>query len=250
MTPGQVRPWLLPIGLVLAVGALVWVFNDRRGLARTLEREREASALDAAGVARAHEATRGQLADQVAANEALRLEVERIKAASPGARPIGTASGTTGAMVVGPAAAGALAFSPPATSGAVPSSPVPALCRVLEGDGLEVRFAGAVLETRAGNLAVAAVGSAWRVPAGGGAPSLLVEGPLRLDVSALPRPGGPGWGGGLLVLGLPGGWAAGPLVSPPPLSVFGFDLSLLAGAAVGPAGSWAGMVGALVRGGG
>ena len=48
----------------------------------------------------------------------------------------------------------------------------------------------------------------------------------------------PGWGAGVLATGGRGGWGVGPIVSPPPIRVWGLEGSLLVGVAVGAGGEW------------
>jgi hypothetical protein len=247
-----------PIAIVVAVLAVVWSLNRGRGLSRELAAEKERHALELAGVNVAHQVERDaimqDLMGEAAASASLAEELARIQAAAPGAKPIGVAHGGTGRIRVGPAAGGSVTPSPPAedpgTSPSVPASCPP--CRLVAGDELEIRVSGAALETAAGNVAVAAAASTWRYPAGGGAPELLVEGPLKLDVKIPERAGGPGWGFGPMVAGFAGpnggGWLVGAVAATPSVRLlFGVEGSLVAGGGVGPNGVGGGFLSAVLR---
>lgn len=257
MTWPPPRPpwWVAVVAVGIAVAAIVWALNRGRAASRELAREREERALEVAGLNVAHQTERGELlAGLIAEAEksaALAEELARIQTAAPGARPVATAHGSTGRIPVGPAAGTTAPSSPPAAGVAdpppVPASPSCPPCRLVAGDGLEIRASGAALETRAGNVVVGAVASAWRHPAEGGEPERLVEGPLKLEVQVQEAARAPGWGAGAVVVGGRSGWWVGPLLAPPPLRLFGMEAALLVGAGVGGAGEWGGLAGGLVR---
>ena len=249
--------WAVPALALLVVLALVWAWNGQRRAAGEAERALEAAELRAAGMAVAGEATARQLRARVAELEAgsadLAAELERVRRAAPGARPVGTATATTGPVPAGgparppwPCAPVAPCPMPPeAPAGpTVPAQALPA-CLLAPGDTGEVRVSGAALATRAGNLAVVGAAEAWRLEPG--PPARLFGGPLQVDVVREKQRAGPGWGVGLVASAGRAGWSAGPAISPPPLALFGLQLEALVGAGVGQGGEWAATAAGLVR---
>lgn len=234
------RAWWLPaVLLVVGIAAAVWYVNHLRNRATAAEEDRDRAALELAGANAAHEVSDKDLRRAVTLlttdNAELQAEIDKVKGAMPGARPVATASGTTGGIVVGPAA-GHLVGSPQAPAGTVPpSAPTCPACALLVGDRVELRVSGVALVGDSGAIGVAATAQAWRV---GEPPVLLAEGPLRLEVK-IKDPGQlPGWGAGAMITGGRGGWGVGPVISPPPIRVWGLEGSLLLGLAVGSGGEW------------
>ncbi len=90
-------------------------------------------------------------------------------------------------------------FLPPAVAPGA-SSPVPAVCpacpvcRLVEGDELELDVGGAVFKTNLGNVAVVAVGTILRYPGGMGPPEPLGTKPIDLDVKIPEQAAAPGVG--------------------------------------------------------
>jgi hypothetical protein len=122
---------------------------------------------------------------------------------------------------------------------------VPA-CLLGPDDEGEIRVSGVALKTEAGNVIVTAEADAWRVKP----ETLLFEGELHLKVDYLKPPAparGPGWGGGLALTGGRHGWAVGPLVASPPLSLWRFQLEPAAGVTLGSSGEWNALGQVLVR---
>lgn len=195
-------------------------------------------ALELAGANAVHEITAKELRAQVTrltdTNTGLQAEIDKVRGAMPGARPVAVASGGTGPIAVGPAAGLPVAGAPPASATSTPSPVCPA-CALRVGDAVELRVAGVALQGDSGAVAVAATAQAWRV---GDPPVLLVEGPLKLEVQMRDPGELPGWGAGVLATAGREGWALGPAVSPPPLRVWGLEGSMVIGLALGPDGNW------------
>jgi hypothetical protein len=255
--------WALPALLVVvALAVTCQLEQGRRAADRAraaeieLRRQAEARALAAEGLLVAERRKAGwleenaqELLDQ---HHELAAEVERLKASSPGARPVATAQLTTGPVVAGhhgsglqEGAAAAQRHDPQAADGAGAPS-----CLLHAGDLGEVRVAGVVFETRAGNVVPVFSLEAWRLtpPA-----ALLFGGPVRADLSRLSmlEPDPPareaGWGGGVVALGTGQGWAVGPLVAAPPLRLWRLQIEAAGGAAAGPTGTWAAVATAVAR---
>jgi hypothetical protein len=249
--------WAVPALALVVCLLLVSAWNGQRRARGAAERAAEAAELRAAGLAVAADLTARQLRARVAELEAgsadLKAELERVRHASPGARPVGTVSATTGPVPAGGPTRPPWPCAPvapcPVTPDAPPvdPGPPPALqaCLLAAGDTGEVRVLGAALATRAGNLVVVGAAEAWRLDPG--PPARLFGGPLQVKVSREAPVGTPGWGVGVVALAGRSGWAAGPAISPPPLSFWGLQLEALAGAGVGPGGEWAATGIGLVR---
>jgi hypothetical protein len=253
--------WAFPAVLVLAALAVTWKLDQGR---RAAERARAAEA-ELARVAEAEKLEAQQLlvAERVRTGEleagakellerhaALAADVERLRRASPGARPVVTVDLRTGPVAVSPGpraqegAAAAQRHDPLAADGAGAPS-----CVLYEGDQGEVRVAGVVFETKAGNRVPILSLEAWRL-----APeALLFGGPVRADLSRLstlapePPEREAGWGGGVVALGTGQGWAVGPLVAAPPLRLWRVQVEAAGGAAAGPSGTWGAVATAIGR---
>jgi hypothetical protein len=167
--------------------------------------------------------------------------------ASPGAKPVASATGSTGPVHVDAGAAPSSAPVPAAGTVAPPSSTVPAsVCLLRPGDEGEIRVSGAALKTEAGNTIVVAQGEAWRL----NPDARLFGGELHLSASYLKPPDparAPGWGGGLEITGGRHGWAWGPVVASPPLSIWRLQVDPSVGLTLGSAGEWNATAQALVR---
>lgn len=249
--------WFVPAVALVVIGLLVHAWNGERTARGAAERAAEAAELEAKGVKRAAEATeaqlRARLAEAIGQVEGLGAEVERIKKAAPGARPVSVWTGTTGSVVVGgiprpgnwPCSPAAPCPSNEAEKSATPAEPAETArntprnipeCVLAVGDRAEIRAGGATLETVKGNqlpVAVATAYRTWPLPE-----TKIFGNRLVLDVSVAPPARPLGWGVGLMATAGRSGWAAGPALSPPPWVVLGVQLEALAGAGVGPTGDW------------
>ena len=248
-------PWLaLVAALVVGGFVLAGYLNRQRTRVAAAERRAEAAELRAQGLQVAHDATQKELDAVREASAVLAAELDRIKHASPGAEVVATATGSSGWIPLWPPAPTnsapdsppAPVVNAPASPGATPTQPA-RRCMVFEGEMLEVRVAGAALETRGGNAVVTGTAAVWLQPVGGLAPAQLFEVPLSLDVKMKAPPSPPGWGAGAIALAGRWGWAVGPAVSAPPLRVLGLDVTATGGVGVGPNGEWAGALLGLVR---
>lgn len=242
------RAWGPVIALAVVVLGGVWYMNRLRNQGNEAAQDRDRLALELAGANAAHEVTSLELRRTVTLlvtnNAGLQAEIDRVRGAMPGAGVVGTVSGSSGGVTVGPAAGIPVVGSPPASATGTVLPPVLLPCALYVGDRVELKVAGVALQGDSGAVAVAATAQAWRV---GEPPVLLAEGPLRLEVK-MKDPGElPGWAAGAVVVGGRGGWFLGPLLSPPPLRVWGLEASLLLGAGVGPGGEWGGLAGGLLR---
>ena len=201
------RAWLPLILLAVVVGGGVWYVNKLRNEGNEAAQDRDRLALELAGASAVHEVTAKVLRAEVTrltdTAAGLQAEIDKVRGAMPGAKPVAVASGGTGGIVVGPAA-GIPVATPLATSGtAPPSAPTCPACALRVGDQVELKVYGVALQGDSGAVAVAATAQAWRV---GDPPTLLAEGPLHLKVQ-MKDPGElPGWGAGAVVVGGRGGW--------------------------------------------
>ncbi len=259
--PPRIPWWVSPVAVLIAVLAVVWALQSARTATADLAAANERHKAELAGVNVAHQVEMGELLtslmEEAAASAALTEEIARLKAALPDARPIATAHGSTGRIRVGPAAGGTVASSPPAAAPGA-SSPVPAVCpacpvcRLVEGDELELDVGGAVFKTSLGNVAVAAVGTVLRYPGGVGPPEVLGTKAIDLNVKMETVAALSGWGFGPLIGAVAGpgggGWYVGGLVASPSVRLlFGLEGSVVAGGGAGPNGVATGWAGALVR---
>jgi hypothetical protein len=254
--------WALPAVLVVAALAVTWKLDQGRRAAAgaraaelELRRQAEARELEAEGLLVAARRKAGWLEENAAElldqHHELAAEVDRLRRASPGARPVATVDLRTGPVAVSPGpraqdgAAVAQRHDPQAADGAGAPS-----CVLYEGDEGEVRVAGLVDETRAGNRVPMLLLEAWRLTP----PERRIFGGLaRADLSRWterepdPPERLPGWGGGVVVVGGREGWAVGPAVAAPPLRLWRLQLEALAGAAAGPSGTWGAVATAIGR---
>jgi hypothetical protein len=245
--------WWPVLILAAVVVALVVYVNHLRGRASNAEADRDRVSIEAAGGNAAHEVSAKALRDEAArlagTNALLQAEVDRLKAALPGAKPAGTLSGGTGTVPAqGTPSPNAPVVAPPNTTpGATPCpevAPAMRVCLLASGDGVEIRVSAVALRGDSGAIGIAGVAQAWRA---GASPTLLAEGPLKLDVKIDGHAKSPGWAAGVIAAGSRGGYWIGPLLSPPPVEVWGLEGSLLVGAGVGGGGEWGGVVAGLVR---
>jgi hypothetical protein len=250
--------WTLPAVLVVAALVLSGKLDAGR---RAAERARaaeaeiarlaEAGRLDAQGLLVAERVKRAELeagaAELLERHADLAAEVERLKRAAPGARPVATVNLRTGPVAVSPGsgsqegAAAAQRHDPTAAD----SAGAPA-CVLHAGDQGEVRVAGVVYETKAGNRVPILALEAWRLN-----PDALLFGGVARGAWAEREPDPPareaGWGGGVMAIGTGSGWAAGPLIAAPPLRLWRLQLEAAGGAAAGPSGTWAAVATAVAR---
>jgi len=231
-----IKPVHLAIALLtcgLLILSVFGVVRHYRSQASDAQREAEAVELKAHGDIVAAQKTSAEVAEEAArladSNTVLRAEIERIKAQSPGAAPVQTIVGVT---------APATSSAPPKASG----------CLVDTTDKLRLKVDIIELRTKKDNYVLAGVARALRINAAG-AETELVASPFEStsqlavvsdDEKRL------GWGVGPLGILSTHGTAYGLQVSPPPLKVFGLDLALTAGVAIGTAGAVA-MGGLLIR---
>lgn len=259
--PPRIPWWVSPLAIAVAALAVVWALQSARTATADLAAAKERHKAELAGVNVAHLVEMGELLtslmEEAAASAALTEEIARLKAALPDAKPIATAHGSTGRIRVGPAAGGTVASSPPAAAPGA-SSPVPAVCpacpvcRLVEGDELELDVGGAAFKTRLGNVAVVAVGTILRYPGGMGPPEPLGTKPIDLNVKMETVAALAGWGFGPMVgaVAAPGGggWFVGAIAATPPVRLlFGLDGSLVAGGGGGPNGVAVGWAAGLIR---
>jgi hypothetical protein len=261
--------WFVPAVALVVVALLAHAWNEQRLAARAAVRLAEAAELRAKGFGAAIEVKEAQLRERIASEAGLKAEVERLKKASPGARPVAVVSGTTGPVAAGgtprpswpcsPAAPCRLTApekseAPPGGASAEPPhdaapgmnlAPTTPVCLLAEGDTGEVRGTAAAMRTRPGNLVVVGTAEAWRIlPAPA---TRLFRGRLELDVSAVGPPRALGWGVGLYVGISRDGWAAGPALALPPVRWRGWQADVSVGAGVGPGGAWQGAGTAVLR---
>jgi hypothetical protein len=233
------RWWVAPaVALAVVVGMAVGWNRDRQSISE-LKRQAEFANLKAEGFAVAVQASARDLAAKAAELTALTAEVERLKHASPGVKPVEVWHGSTGPVVAGPVPA-----SPPTVQPA-PGAPADVGRLLSVGDKGEIRVAGSEWQTVAGNRVLVVAAEAWRLEP---APAVrLFGGPLRLDVSVAAPARPMGWGVGLMASAGRAGWMVGPALSPPPWKFWGLEVEGMAGATVGPSGEWAATGAALVR---
>ena len=149
------RRWWLPVVLIgAAVAGGVWYVNHLRNQGNEAAQDRDRLALELAGANAVHEVTARDLRREVTrltdTNAGLQAEIDKVRGAMPGAGVVGTASGSTGGITVGPAAGIPGTGSPPASgSGATPSPVCPA-CALLVGDRVELKVAGVALQGDSG----------------------------------------------------------------------------------------------------
>lgn len=254
--------WLTAQLLTLAgIGVLAFLLVGQCNRVRDLKaaaaavvaaqaKDAEAQALEAKSLAVAQEATQQALQATIdgyrARGDALADALGKALAAAPHAKPLGTASGSTGPVPVigGPVPSGS-ATAAGTTGPPPPLVPAP-VCLLGPDDEGEIRVSGVALKTEAGNVIVTAEADAWRVKP----ETLLFEGELHLQVDYAKPPAparGPGWGGGLAVAGGRHGWSVGPVIASPPLNLWRLQFDPSAGITVGSAGEWSAIAQALVR---
>ena len=238
------RAWWLPVVVIgAAVAGGVWYVNHLRNQGNEAAQDRDRLALELAGANAVHEVTARDLRREVTrltdTNAGLQAEIDKVRGAMPGAGVVGTASGSTGGITVGPAAGQPVVGCPPASAAGTSSPVLSQPCALYVGDKIEMRLSAVALQGDSGAIGIAATGQVYRV---GSPPVLLGESPLKLDVKMRDPGEPPGWGVGAALIGFGGaaggGWFGSVLVSPPPLRLFGAEGSLLVGGGVGPGGTW------------
>ena len=259
--PPRIPWWVSPLAIAVAALAVVWALQSARTATADLAAAKERHKAELAGVNVAHQVEKGELlADLIGEAHSIGRLRGRDRPAQGGAAgraPIATAHGSTGRNPCRAGGGGRGRFLPPAVAPGA-SSPVPAVCpacpvcRLVEGDELELDVGGAVFKTNLGNVAVVAVGTILRYPGGMGPPEPLGTKPIDLDVKVPEQAAGPGWGFGPLVgaFGGPGGggWILGGVAATPSVRLlFGVEGSLVAGGGVGPSGGGGGFLSVLFR---
>ena len=247
----RLRPWLVPVLLVLAAIVAAWSWNRASRLSDSLTRAEEAAGFRSAGLEVERDAARRDLARAAAEAVELREQLDRARQADPGVRVVEVVRWRTRPEAAGgpprdaaPADGGAGGAVAPATPGATAG----AGCLLAAGDLGEVRVVEAQLRGSAGSRVVVGSAEAWRLEPG--PPARLFGGPLRAPVEQavveaerpLPR-----WGAGVAVYAGRDGWAAGPAVALPPLRLWGLQGEAVVGAGAGPTGAWQAGATAIVR---
>jgi hypothetical protein len=232
--------WTPVVLVALAAAFVVQRLDGGRRSAHEAARLAEAEALWQKGVAVAEQtsarALRDALRTAVAHSEDLAAELERVKRASPGTRPVAVAHATTGAVQ---AAGAARPAEPPSSAVACPA------CLLAAGDKGELRLAQATLQTRGGNLVFVGAAEAWRLEP---APvTRLLAGPLRYEATVEKLVGAPGWGFGARAGIGREGWVVGGVVAGPPVRLWRWQVEAQGDVAVGPTGAWHAGASALVR---
>ena len=103
------KAWWLPVVLIgAAVAGGVYYVNHLRNQGNEAAQDRDRLALELAGANAVHEVTARDLRREVTrltdTNAGLQAEIDKVRGAMPGAGVVGTASGSTGGITVGPAA--------------------------------------------------------------------------------------------------------------------------------------------------
>jgi Sec-independent protein translocase protein TatA len=231
--------WAKLAVLLAVVVLLVVAWTRAKQATDALAKERDAARLALAGFKVAAETSerglKASLADLTRQSADLAAEVERLKKASPGAKPTSVFTGSTGAL---PA-------TPPSIVPVPGADPTATVCLFKSTDKGSVFVSGATLETRAGNRVMVAVIDAYRVDP---APSIhLFGGPLKLDVAVEAEPNPKRWGAGVGAWAGSWGWAVGPALALPPLRTRWVDVEVVVAAGLSPNGSWLGSGTAIAR---
>jgi hypothetical protein len=234
--------WTPVVLVALLAAVLVQRLDAGRRAAHEAARLAEAEVLRQKGVAVAAQADaralRAALQGAVARSEDLAAELERVKRASPGARPVAVAHATSGPLQAGGAARPTV---PPTSAAACPA------CLLAAGDRGELRLAQATLQTKGGNLVFVGAAEAWRLEP---APvTRLLAGPLRYEATVEKLAPPPGFGFG--VAGSVGGGSAGATggvaVALPPSRWRRWQLEPTAALEANLAGGWRAGATAVVR---
>lgn len=243
------RMLLAGFAMGLVAGALGYHLVSRHRAVREegLRAVEESAWLDA-GVRPLEEVGDGtllrEMAQLLADSAELRLELERAKQASPGARAVGLARGRAGP-----------ARSPGEAESVPRPSDTPPPCLLQAGDTGEVLVEELELQGTGGARALVGTASAWRVEPG---PAVrLFGGALRWDLALeVPAERAPalrvpdpkaGWAAGLWGGVGSRGWLLGPAVGLPPVRVGPLELEVLAGLGGGADGAWAVQSAGLLR---
>lgn len=237
-----IKPWLVPIVAGFVIVLLVISWNNSRKQKNDLQRQLDATKLQAAGIAVAAEATaknlRDMLAEMTQRSKVLADEVAKLHATVPGTTPTVVAHGSTGPVAT-PLAPPSPGAQPGQAGAASPTLPGP--CLVAPGDPVEVRVDVVAETTPSGVVAVVGSASAWTRG------TKLIEAPLKLDVKSLERDRPVGWGAGVIAVGGRDGWWLGPLFALPPARILGVEFNGLLGGGVGGGGAWGGAAAAFAR---
>lgn len=243
----KVPAWFTFVSLA-AVGVLAFLLVSQCEAARAAKAEafavREQRTLDAAGIQSARKETEEALRRGNLLADALG---DALRKAGVKGKVIATASGSTGPVIVGgealvgpppPAPSAAPAQAPevtPSTSGVGPA------CLLHVGERAEIRASAAVAETNAGNVAVKAQADAYAL----NPERRLFGGELHLDAKFLspqvPGSRTAGWGSGLAMTLGRRGWAWGPVIASPPLSLWRLQMEPTAAITLGAGGEWTGV---------
>lgn len=249
------RWWALPALLVVVAVLLTWRLEEGRVAQAEAARLAQEARLRAEGLlvveqakAKGLEAEAERLAGQ---NAELAAELERARAAAPGAKVSGTISARTGPRPASgePRPGPAFYRCEPGPAGpAAPPAEEPPACLLAEGDLGEVVVNQVELETKDGARVVAGAAQAWRTHPW--PPTRLFGGGFQAQLSAAKgeqERAAPGWGAGVWLGVGREGWAAGPAVAVPPVRLGPVQLELVVGAGLGSGGVWQGGASGIVR---
>jgi hypothetical protein len=208
--------WLLLAAVLLLALVLFRECSSRRAAEDQLAKEREAAAIDRAGLERIHDVEKAALAKELKAARGesadFRAELARAQAALAGAKVTSVVRASTGPRPV--------STTPPETpsNGLASAECLPAGpdCALTEADQGEIRVTEATVETKAGNRVLVGAAEARRVRDD----RVLFGGPFSVPVTeaselAPPSPRRPGWGAGPLVgIGTRGAFAGIAVATP------------------------------------
>lgn len=225
-------PFALLVSAVVLGLALARALTAGRDNSQELARVREAAVLESQKFEvadRARTALAAEFSRLMVRNLALAAEVERLKRSSPGVRPVGTVSASTGPV---PVSGAAPPVEPMPSAGSEARAPSPN-CVLHLGEVASIDVAQVTLQTRAGNRVMVGQADAYRHdPAGrvrlfGGAFTSAIT-TEEADAPA------PGWAFGVSAGVGTGGAVAGVAASPPPWG----SLELVGTAGANPRGDW------------
>lgn len=220
--------WTPTVAVALLALVLVCRLDQGRRASEEAVRLAEAEVLRQAGLAVAAQedasGMRRALARVAGENEDLAGELARVKAASPGAKPVAVIHATTGGVVAGgtPREQGAPPTQGQANRQAGAADRDGAPCLLASGDVGEIRVDSAILETKGGNVVFAGAASCWRLEPGPA--SRLFGGPLRAELAVEKLPGKPGYGFGLSGSVGSEGARAGLAVALPPARLWSWQI--------------------------
>lgn len=231
----NVKPFLLPLALLLVLGAFVVKLNSETNARENAEREAERLRLLADGLAAAQQVTQNKLNEAIKENDFLRGVVEGAKKRAPkGTKVSGVQTGKTDAGDAG---------GTPREPDPDPTDATPA-CLVAVGDHLEIRVANAQLKTPKGNVVFTGVAGCYRLTP---TETELYKKEVKYEAQILAEAPPPGWGVGASLYAGKFGWAAGPTLAFPRATLLGAEVESTAGVGVGPGGEWMGALTGFIR---